>query len=49
MTSANSVALPLSLCFEYNYASFGSEALQRPPKQPSPSFSDLSNTLLLVA
>ncbi len=29
MTSANSVALPLSLCFEYNYASFGSEALQR--------------------
>jgi hypothetical protein len=32
MTSANSVALPLSLCFEYDYASFGSEALQRTAK-----------------
>ncbi|MCT7964526.1 hypothetical protein NG791_27990 [Laspinema sp. D1] len=32
MTCANSVALPLSLCFEYNYASFGSEALQHQAK-----------------
>ncbi len=32
MTCANSVALPLSLCFEYDYATLGSEALQHQAK-----------------
>ncbi|MCT7963531.1 hypothetical protein NG791_22915 [Laspinema sp. D1] len=32
MTSANSVALPLSLRFEYDYASFGSKTLQQQAK-----------------